>query len=98
MAEEKKQQIQIEVDDAVAKGIYSNVAIIFHSENEFIIDFAFIHPPKAKVVSRVITNPSHAKSFMKALEHNVAQYEKQFGLIKETKGPEESMGLKLSQN
>jgi len=98
MAEEKKQQIQIEVDESVVKGVYSNVAIIFHNENEFIMDFAFIHPPKAKVVSRIITNPSHAKSFLKALEQNVAQYEKKFGVIKETKGPEESMGIKLSQN
>ena len=98
MAEEKKQQIQIEVDDSVAKGVYSNVAIIFHSDNEFIMDFAFVHPPKAKVVSRIISSPSHAKSFLKALEQNVMQYEKQFGTIKESKGPEETMGLKLSQN
>lgn len=98
MAEEKKQQIQIEVDDNVSKGVYSNVAIIFHSENEFIIDFAFVHPPKAKVVSRIITSPSHAKGFLKALEQNVSQYENKFGAIKESKGPEESMGLKLSQN
>ena len=51
MAEEKKQQqIKIEVDDEIAKGTYSNVAVVFHNQNEFIMDFAFIHPPKAKVV------------------------------------------------
>jgi len=98
MAEERKQQIQIEVDDSVVKGVYSNVAVISHNQNEFILDFAFLHPPKAKVVSRVISSPAHAKSFLKALEQNIKQYEKQFGELKETKGPEDSMGLKLSQN
>jgi len=97
MTEEKK-QIQIEVDDAVSKGAYSNVAVIFHNQNEFILDFAFIHPPKAKVVSRVIASPAHAKSFLKALEQNVKQYEKKFGEIKETEGPEKSLNIKLSNN
>jgi len=96
--EEERKQIQIEVDDTVGKGVYSNVAIIFHNQNEFILDFAFVHPPKAKVVSRVITSPGHVKSFLKALEQNIVQYEKQFGPIKETEGPEKNMNIKLSQN
>lgn len=98
MSEEKKQQIKIEVDDEIAKGVYSNIAIIFHNENEFILDFAFVHPPKAKVGSRVITSPSHAKSFLKALEQNIAQYEKKFGKIKDTEGPDKSLGIRLSNN
>ena len=97
MAEEKK-QIKIEVDDEVAKGIYSNVAVIFHNQNEFIVDFAFVHPPKAKVVSRIITSPSHAKSLLKALENNVTQYEKKYGKIKEAEGVDKSLGLRLSKN
>lgn len=98
MAEEKKQQIQIEVDDATSKGVFSNVAILFHNSNEFILDFAFVHAPKARVVSRVIINPSHAKSLLKALSQNVAQFEKQFGPIKETEGPDQNLGIKMSQN
>ena len=102
MAEEKKQQqqqqLKIEVDDDVAKGIYSNVAVIFHNQNEFILDFAFVHPPKAKVASRVITSPAHAKSFLKALEHNVSQYEKKYGKIKESEGVEKGLGVRLSKN
>jgi len=97
MTEEKK-QIRLEVDDEIAKGAYSNVAVIFHNQNEFIIDFALVHPPKAKVSARVITSPSHAKSFLKALETNIKQYENQYGQIKETEGPDKSLGLKLSNN
>jgi hypothetical protein len=86
------------VDDTVAKGTYSNVAVIFHNQNEFIMDFAFVHPPKAKVVSRVITSPAHAKSFLKAMDENIKQYEKKFGSIKETEGLEKSMNIKISNN
>ena len=100
MTEEKKkqQQIKIEVDDDVAKGIYSNVAVIFHNQNEFIMDFAFIHPPKAKVGARIVTSPSHAKSFLSAMKHNIEQYEKKFGKIKESDGPDKSLDIKMSHN
>jgi len=78
------QQIQIEIDDQTANGVYSNLAMIGHSETEFIIDFIFIQPQtqKAKVRSRVITSPSHAKRFLMALEDNIKKYEQRFGEIK----------------
>jgi hypothetical protein len=80
----KPQEVTIEIDDATAGGVYANVAVITHSETEFVIDFIFHspQPPKAKVRSRVITNPSHAKRLLAALQDNVARYESRFGPIK----------------
>jgi hypothetical protein len=91
-------QLQLELDEITSKGVYTNFAVLVHNQNEFMIDFALIHPSKAKVVSRVITSPSHMKRFYKALGDNLAQYEKQFGAIKETKGPEQTIDIKLSNN
>ncbi len=96
MAEEKKMQIKIEIDDITSQGIYSNMAFIAHSEAEFIMDFLFLQPAqgKGRVRSRVITSPSHAKRFLKALEENIKKYEKNFGQIKEPK----PQGVKLNLN
>ncbi len=76
-------QIQIEIDEATAQGQYVNLALISHSEAEFIIDFIFLQPqaPKAKVRSRIITSPSHAKKLLTALEDNIKKYEANFGKI-----------------
>ncbi|MCF8260873.1 MAG: DUF3467 domain-containing protein [Melioribacteraceae bacterium] len=81
---EIKQQINIELGDKEAEGIYSNLAIITHSPAEFIIDFTRVVPgaPKAKVHARIITTPQHAKMFMHALKDNVDKYESKFGEIK----------------
>ena len=77
------QQINIELGEKEAEGIYSNLAIITHSPAEFIIDFTRIVPgvPKAKVHARIITTPQHAKMLMKALKDNIDKYEKRFGEI-----------------
>jgi hypothetical protein len=92
--EEKKQpqqEIQIEIDDATAQGAYVNLAMIGHSENEFVLDLIFIQPqgPKAKVRSRVITSPGHAKRLLAALQDNIARYEARFGPIRMSPSPEE---------
>ena len=87
MAEEiKKQEIKIEIDEQTANGKYSNLALITHSQTEFIIDFIFVQPQsgKAKVQDRIITSPLHAKKFLQALQENVAKYEMRFGQIKNT--------------
>lgn len=82
--EQKPQQINIELSDDVAQGTYSNLAIITHSPAEFIIDFTRVVPgvPKAKVKSRIITTPQHAKMLLKALQENIEKYEARFGEIK----------------
>jgi hypothetical protein len=89
--EQKKPEIQIEIDDATAQGAYANLAMIGHAEGEFIIDFIFLQPqaPKAKVRSRVITSPAHAKRFLAALQDNIAKYEAHFGPIKANAGADE---------
>jgi len=88
MSEEKKQQkgqINIELDEKIAQGIYSNLAIINHSASEFVVDFVTILPgiPKSKVKSRIILTPQHAKRFLKALNDNVKRFENAHGKIKD---------------
>lgn len=80
----KGQQINIELGEKEAEGTYSNLAIITHSPAEFIIDFTRVVPgvPKAKVYSRIITTPQHAKMLLKALKENVDKFENRFGEIK----------------
>lgn len=82
--EQKSQQINIELGEKEAEGIYSNLAIISHSPAEFIIDFTRVVPgiPKAKVHARIITTPQHAKMLLRALEDNVKKFESKFGEIK----------------
>jgi len=82
--EKKSQQINIELNEKEAEGIYSNLAIITHSPAEFIIDFTRVVPgvPKAKVHARIITTPQHAKMLLRALEENISKFENRFGEIK----------------
>ena len=93
MADDKNQpppqlQLQISLDDAIANGVYANMAMVNHNETEFILDFIFAQPQvaKATVRSRVITSPKHMKRLLVALQDNVARYESQFGKI-EVSGP-----------
>ena len=85
MSEEKKQGLNIELTEEVAEGTYSNLAIINHSPSEFVVDFIQVMPgvPKAKVKSRIVLTPQHAKRLMKALADNVSKFESQHGSIKD---------------
>jgi hypothetical protein len=89
MANEKEQpqnQINIELSEEIAEGIYSNLAMIAHSNSEFVIDFIRLMPgvPKAKVKSRIVITPEHAKRLLSALKDNIEKYEASFGAIKRT--------------
>ena len=86
-----QKQLQIELKEETAQGVYSNLAMITHSSSEFVMDFISILPgmAKAQVKSRVIMSPEHAKRLMMALQDNVAKYEKAFGTI-ELKGRRET--------
>ncbi|GAA4836704.1 DUF3467 domain-containing protein [Algivirga pacifica] len=79
-------QINIELNEEVAEGIYANLAMIAHSNSEFVIDFIRMMPgvPKAKVKSRIILTPEHAKRLLHALQDNIQRYEQTFGPIKRT--------------
>jgi hypothetical protein len=76
-------KIQVQLDDATAQGAYSNLAMIYHSENEFVIDFAYLQPgpPRAKIRSRVILSPKHARRLLDALSTNIQKYEERFGPV-----------------
>lgn len=82
-----KNQINIELDDEVAQGLYSNLAVITHSSSEFVVDFVRVMPgvPKARVKSRVILTPEHAKRLLLALQDNLKKYESVHGPIKDIK-------------
>ena len=76
-------RIQLHIDEPVAQGTYSNLVVINHSENEFVIDFAYLQPqnPLAKVRARIISSPRHTKRMLIALQKNVERYEQRYGVI-----------------
>lgn len=82
--ENKQGQLNIELSEEMAEGTYSNLAILTHSSSEFIVDFVQIMPgaPKAKVKSRIILTPQHAKRLLNALQDNVQKFEQIHGVIK----------------
>ena len=84
--EDKKTQVKIEMDLKDFSGAYCNMASIHHSESEFVLDFAFVLGKQGKMMSRVITNPQHAKAIALALSENVKKYEDKYGEIKASKG------------
>lgn len=85
----QENQIQIELPEDIAQGTYSNLAIIAHSSSEFVIDFVRILPglPKAKVKSRIILTPEHAKRLLYALNENINRFESQNGSISADNSP-----------
>ncbi|HRI27083.1 MAG TPA: DUF3467 domain-containing protein [Chitinophagales bacterium] len=87
----RKNQISIELTDDVAEGIYSNLAIITHSNSEFVIDFVRMMPgvPKAKVKARIVLTPQHAKRLLRALGENVMKFEAVHGLIQDSMQPDD---------
>ena len=81
----KQNGLNLELDENLAQGIYSNLALINHSISEFVVDFVNVMPgvPKAIVRSRIILTPQHAKRFSKALQENISKFERSNGEIKE---------------
>lgn len=85
MEEKKQQEVQLEIqlDEEIAQGAYVNLAVVNHTDAEFVVDFIFVQPqaPRAKVRSRVILSPQHAKRLVAALQDNLGRYEQSFGEI-----------------
>ena len=88
----KLNQINIELKEDVAQGIYSNLAVITHSSSEFVLDFVRVMPgiPKAEVKSRIIITPEHAKRLLLALQENISKFESVHGPIKNVAGKDTS--------
>jgi hypothetical protein len=87
---EQQSQIQVQIDAQHATGVYSNLMMITHRKEEFILDFLFVQPQRtpqgqaiASLRSRVITTPEHMKRILKAMEENIGRYEQAFGVIHE---------------
>ena len=94
MEENNQNQLNIELSEEVADGIYSNLAIITHSNSEFVMDFIKVMPgvPKAKVKSRILLTPQHAKRLLAALADNIQKFEQANGVIKQG----ENVGIPLN--
>ena len=93
--ENEKNQINLDLKPEVARGNYSNLAIISHSHSEFIIDFATVLPglPKPEIASRILMTPEHCKRLLGALSENIAKYESQFGPISLSEAPKGTFNL-----
>lgn len=85
MADDQKKgpKIQLQMDEQTAQGTYANLVLINHTENEFLLDFAFLQPTnaRAKVCSRIISSPRHTKRLLLALQKNIERFEERFGPI-----------------
>lgn len=90
LKDKNQNQLNIELSEEIAEGIYSNLAVITHSNAEFVIDFVRVMPgvPKAKVKSRILLTPQHAKRLMSALADNISKFEAVHGKISHSTGPE----------
>jgi hypothetical protein len=88
-----QQQMQIKADEKELLGQYSNLAVIHHTPEEFVVNFIYVFPnvtpgvPQGKLASSIILSPSHAKRLWRALGENISRYESQFGPIRETPAP-----------
>ena len=92
--DDKPVRLQIKASDDVAKGVYSNMALVHNNELEFVMDFVFMEPqrPQGHVVSRIVTNPKAAKKLLTGLNELVRRYEERFGEIKIPKTPSGPQG------
>jgi len=88
MQQEPMKELKIELDAKAGEGTYSNLVIISHSDSEFILDFAKFLPgtPNARVHSRIIMTPKHAKQLLKSLEQNIGNFEEKFGTVQLNEG------------
>jgi len=84
MQKQQKKQINVKLDEKVGEGVYSNFFMITNSTSEFVLDFGRILPgvPSAKIYSRVLTTPQHAKQLLQILQNNIKKFEDQHGEIK----------------
>ena len=95
---ENEQQINVELSEEMAEGVYSNLAMIAHSNSEFILDFIRLMPgvPRAKVKARIIITPEHAKRLIAALKDNINKYEDQYGPIQSSQDSEPTFNFPIS--
>jgi len=95
LPEKKQVNIQIQLDDEMAQGVYVNLAMVNHTETEFTIDFIYVQPqnPRGKVRARIISSPNHTKRLINALQDNMQKYEEKFGKLELAPTPPEKIGF-----
>lgn len=91
-----EQQIQIKAEDSVLAGKYSNSMQISHTKDEFVLDFFSLLPPAGQLVSRIVTNPSHFKRIIQAMQENLDNYEKAYGKVSQSVDESHKIGFKTS--
>lgn len=87
------QQIQIKADDAMLRGAYANTTNIFHTKEEFLLDFMNIFPPTGTLNARIILSPGHFKRMVAAMAENLKKYEDQFGSVEASEAPSNPIGF-----
>ena len=93
MARQGQNQIQIKATDEILKGLYSNMANILHTKEEFVIDFMNVFSPSGTLNARIIVSPGNMKRMISALAENFAKYEAQFGKIETSEAPTGTIGF-----
>lgn len=95
LPEKKQVNIQIQMDEEMAQGVYVNLAMVNHTETEFTVDFIYVQPqnPRGKVRARIISSPNHTKRLINALQDNMQKYEEKFGEVELTSTPPEKIGF-----
>jgi len=83
----KRKGVQIKVPEEVARGTYANTMAVFHTREEFVIDFLNVFPPTGIATARIITSPGHIKRIIRALQDNLRRYEDRFGTVEEAPPP-----------
>jgi len=86
-------EIQVRINEAEMKGVYANFMRVFHTKEEFILDFGNILPDGGVITARIITSPGHLKRIVSALKENLEKYEQNFGKIEEADAPKEDFGF-----
>ncbi len=92
--QDKQTKIEVKIDDDVAQGMYINLALVHHNENDFTIDLMYVppHGRRATVRARAISSPKHTKRLLLALQEQVHRYEQRFGTI-DLSGPDPASSL-----
>lgn len=83
----KKKPVRVKVPEDVARGSYANNMAVFHTREEFVLDFLNIFPPTGVATARIITSPGHIKRIIRALRENLIRYEERYGSVEEAPPP-----------
>ena len=99
MEEQQDKKININLTPDVANGTYANLAVIAHSQSEFVLDFISTLPGQRPTVkSRIIMPPGNVKRLLAALAQNVENYERQHGPVQDGQTQDISIPFGFSGN